>query len=186
MRAEGEAVARCTGGLVCAAQRRESLRHFASRRAMDIDGLGERLIEQLVASGRVRTPADLYTLTAEELAGLDRMGERSAANLVAALERSKRTTLSRFLFALGIPDVGEATAQALAEHFGSLEALTSAGEDEIQSVRDVGPVIAAHVYAFFAEPRNRAVIDELRRGGVTWPDAARTRRSSGGALAGRR
>ena len=184
VRAEGEAVARCTGGLVCAAQRRESLRHFASRRAMDIDGLGERVIEQLVASGRVRTPADLYTLSAEELAELDRMGERSAANLVAALERSRRTTLSRFLFALGIPDVGEATAQSLAEHFGSLDALMSAGEDEIQSVRDIGPVIAAHVYAFFAEARNRAVIDELRRGGVTWPDAARTRRPSSGALAG--
>src|SRR5687768_6768277 len=127
-RAEGEAVARCTGGLICAAQRRESLRHFASRRAMDIDGLGDRLIEQLVRLGRVRTPADLYTLSAEELTGLERMGERSAANLVAALENSRRTTLGRFLLALGIPDVGEATAQALAEHFGSLDALMDAGE----------------------------------------------------------
>ena len=120
-RAEGEAVARCTGGLVCAAQRRGSLRHFASRRAMDIDGLGDRLVEQLVESGRVRTPADLYTLTAEELAGLERMGEKSAANLVDALEHSKQTTLPRFLYALGIRDVGEATALALAEHFGELE-----------------------------------------------------------------
>ena len=183
-RAEGEAVARCTGGLICAAQRRESLRHFASRRAMDIDGLGDRLIEQLVRLGRVRTPADLYTLTAEELAGLERMGERSAANLVAALENSRRTTLSRFLFALGIPDVGEATAQALAEHFGSLDALMDAGEEEVQAVRDVGPVIAAHVHAFFAEPRNREVIEALRRSGVTWPDAARAAPSRGGAMRG--
>ena len=183
-RAEGEAVARCTGGLVCAAQRRESLRHFASRRAMDIDGLGDRLIEQLVRLGRVRTPADLYTLTSEELAGLDRMGERSAANLVAALEGSRRTTLHRFLFALGIPDVGEATAQALAEHFGSLESLMAAGEEEIRAVRDVGPVIAAHVHAFFAEPRNREVIEALRRSGVAWPDAARARRSGSDALRG--
>ncbi len=183
-RAEGEAVARCTGGLVCAAQRRESLRHFASRRAMDIDGLGDRLIEQLVRLGRVRTPADLYTLTSEELAGLDRMGERSAANLVAALEGSRRTTLQRFLFALGIPDVGEATAQALAEHFGSLESLMAAGEEEIRAVRDVGPVIAAHVHAFFAEPRNREVIEALRRSGVAWPDAARAKRSGSDALRG--
>jgi DNA ligase (NAD+) len=172
-RAEGEAVARCTGGLVCPAQRRESLRHFASRRAMDIDGLGDRLVEQLVTLGRVRTPADLYTLTAPELAELDRMGERSAANLVAALDKSRRTTFARFLFALGIPGVGEATAQALAEHFGSLDGLLAAGEEEIQAVRDVGPVIAAHVHAFFAEPRNREVIDALRRGGVSWPDVAR-------------
>jgi DNA ligase (NAD+) len=183
-RAEGEAVARCTGGLVCAAQRRESLRHFASRRAMDIDGLGDRLIEQLVRLGRVRTPADLYTLTSEELAGLDRMGERSAANLVAALEGSRRTTLHRFLFALGIPDVGEATAQALAEHFGSLESLMAAGEEEIRAVRDVGPVIAAHVHSFFAEPRNREVIEALRRSGVAWPDAARAKRSGSDALRG--
>ena len=181
-RAEGEAVARCTGGLVCAAQRRESLRHFASRRAMDIDGLGDRLIEQLVRLGRVRTPADLYTLTSEELAGLDRMGERSAANLVAALEGSRRTTLQRFLFALGIPDVGEATAQALAEHFGSLESLMAAGEEEIRAVRDVGPVIAAHVHAFFAEPRNREVIEALRRSGVAWP--AGVKRSGSDALRG--
>jgi len=183
-RAEGEAVARCTGGLVCPAQRRESLRHFASRRAMDIDGLGDRLIEQLVHLGRVRTPADLFTLTAAELAELDRMGERSAANLVAAIDGSRRTTLARFLFALGISDVGEATAQALAEHFGSLEALMAAGEEEIQGVRDVGPVIAAHVHAFFAEPRNREVIDALRRGGVTWLDVARAAPARGGALRG--
>jgi DNA ligase (NAD+) len=184
VRAEGEAVARCTGGLVCAAQRREALRHFAGRRAMDIDGLGDRLIEQLVTSGRVRTPADLYTLTAEELAGLDRMGERSAANLISALGHSKRTTLARFLFALGVPEVGEATAQALVEHFGTLETLMAASEEEIQSVRDVGPVVAAHVHGFFAEPRNREVIEALRGSGVTWPDAARAKRAGSGALRG--
>ena len=183
-RAEGEAVARCTGGLVCQAQRRESIRHFASRRAMDIEGLGDKLVEQLVESGRVETPADLYTLTAEELAGLERMGEKSAANLVAALERSKRTTLARFLFALGIRDVGEATALALAEHFGSLAPLESAGLEEIQQVRDVGPVVAAHVRDFFAESRNRKVIAELRRHGVAWPEGARVRAATGGPLEG--
>jgi DNA ligase (NAD+) len=184
VRAEGEAVARCTGGLVCAAQRREALRHFAARRAMDVDGLGDRLIEQLVALGRVRTPADLYTLTAAELAELERMGERSAANLVAALDASRKTTLPRFLFALGIPDVGEATAEALAEHFGTLEALMVSSEEEIQSVRDVGPVIAAHVHAFFAEPRNREVIEALRRAGVSWPEVKRAAPRRGGALRG--
>jgi DNA ligase (NAD+) len=183
-RAQGEAVARCSGGLVCAAQRREALRHFASRRAMDIDGLGDRLIEQLVASGRVKTPADLYTLTAEELGALERMGERSAANLVKAMDASRRTTLARFLFALGIPDVGEATAQALAEHFGSLDRLIAATEAEIQAVRDVGPVVAAHVHAFFAEPRNREVIAALRKHGVAWPDVARAVPGTGGALSG--
>ena len=183
-RAEGEAVARCSGGLVCSAQRREALRHFASRRAMDIEGLGERLIEQLVDTGRVETPADLYSLTAEELAGLERMGGKSAANLVAALERSRHTTLPRFLFALGIRDVGEATALALATHFGSLEALQSATLEEIEEVRDVGPVVAAHVRDFFAEERNRAVIDALRRHGVHWPDAAPQRAAAGGPLEG--
>ena len=183
-RAEGEAVARCSGALVCPAQRREALRHFASRRAMDIDGLGDKLIEQLVRMGRVETPADLYTLTVEEIAGLERMAERSAANLIEALEASRRTTLARFLFALGIPEVGEATAQALAEHFGSLEPLMSASEEDIQAVRDIGPVVAAHVHAFFASPRNRAVIEALRKQGVTWPDVKRSARPAGGALDG--
>jgi DNA ligase (NAD+) len=183
-RAEGEAVARCTGGLVCRAQRREALRHFASRRAMDIEGLGDKLVEQLVDSGRVQTPADLYTLGVDELAGLERMGTKSAANLIGALEHSKRTTLSRFLFALGIRDVGEATALALAGHFGTLEALESASVEEIQQVRDVGPVVAAHVRDFFAESRNRKVIAELRRHGVTWPEGTRTRAASGGPMEG--
>jgi DNA ligase (NAD+) len=183
-RAEGESVARCTGGLVCSAQRREALRHFASRRAMDIDGLGDKLVEQLVESGRVETPADLYTLTVDELAGLERMGSRSAANLLAALARSRQTTLPRFLFALGIRDVGEATALALATHFGRLEALESASVEEIEAVRDVGPVVAAHVCDFFAEERNREVIAALRRHGVTWPDAQPRRATAEGALAG--
>jgi len=183
-RDEGEAVARCSGGLVCSAQRREALRHFASRRAMDIEGLGDKLVEQLVDAGRVETPADLYSLTADELAGLERMGPKSAANLVEALERSKQTTLPRFLFALGIRDVGESTALALATHFGRLEALESATLDEVQQVRDVGPVVAAHVRDFFDEPRNRKVIAELRRRGVSWPDVALTRASGELPLSG--
>ena len=173
-RTEGEAVARCSGGLVCAAQRLAAIRHFASRRAVDIDGLGERVVEQLIESGRVTTPADLYTLTADELAGLERMGAKSAANLIAALEASKQTTLPRFLYGLGIRDVGEATALALAEHFGALEPLQAASLEEIQQVRDVGPVVAGHVREFFDEERNREVIRKLRAAGVHWPAIART------------
>ena len=169
-RDEGEAVARCSGGLVCSAQRREALLHFASRRAMDVDGLGERIVEQLVESGRVHTPADLYALTADELAALERMGAKSAANLVEALATSRRTTLARFLYALGIRDVGEATALALAKHFGRLDALMAAGYEEIQQVRDVGPVVARHVRDFFDEPHNLEVIAALRRAGVAWPE----------------
>jgi DNA ligase (NAD+) len=183
-RAEGEAVARCSGGLVCRAQRREALRHFASRRAMDVEGLGDKLVEQLVDAGRVTTPADLYTLDADELAGLERMGPRSAANLVAALERSKQATLPRFLFALGIRDVGEATALALAQHFGNLDALQRATLEEIQQVRDVGPVVAAHVHDFFSEPRNREVIEALRKAGVTWPEVEQAVAPAEGPLTG--
>jgi len=183
-RAEGEAVARCSGGLVCSAQRREALRHFASRRAMDIEGLGDRLVEQLVDAGRVETAADLYSLTADELGALERMGPKSAANVVEALDRSKHTTLPRFLFALGIRDVGESTALALATHFGRLEALEAASLEEIQQVRDVGPVVAAHVHDFFAEARNRQVIAALRRHGVAWPDAEAARAAGEGPLSG--
>lgn len=160
-RVEGEAVARCTGGLYCPAQRKEALRHFAGRRAVDIDGLGTKLIDQLVEGGLVRNPADLYELTVEQLAGLDRMGEKSAENLAKALERSKKTTLPRFLYALGIRDVGEATAVALADYFGSLQALQDAGEEQIQEVPDVGPVVAAHVHNFFQQEHNREVIAAL-------------------------
>lgn len=165
-REEGEAVARCTGGLYCPAQRKEAIRHFAGRRALDIDGLGSKIIDQLVESDPplVRSPADLYTLTAEQLAALDRMGEKSAENLVEAIEDSKKhATLPRFLYALGIRDVGEATAAALANHFGALKELQEASEEQIQEVPDVGPVVAAHVYRFFQEQHNRDVIADLTR-----------------------
>jgi DNA ligase (NAD+) len=173
VRPEGQAVARCSGGLFCAAQRKEHLRHFASRRAMNIEGLGTRLIEQLVDVGadgkRVETPADIYTLTAEQLSTLDRMGEKSAANLVNAIERSKGTTLARFLFALGIPEVGEVTASNLAQHFCDLDRLANAGREAIEEVPDVGPVVAEHVYEFFRQLHNVEVVKALRDLGVAWP-----------------
>ncbi len=173
LRAEGEAVARCTGGFTCRAQRQEALRHFASRRAMDIEGLGDKIVEQLVERDFVRSPADLYGLTLDQVAGLERMAEKSAANLLASVERSKETTLPRLLFALGISDVGEATALALARHFGNLDTLMSATADEIQEVQDVGPVVAAEVATFFASEDHRKVIAELRERGVKWPDIER-------------
>jgi DNA ligase (NAD+) len=181
VRPAGEAVARCSGGLVCPAQRKEALRHFASRRALDIQGLGEKLINQLVDSGKVRTAADLYRLTEADLESLERMGAKSAGNLRRAIQRSRDTTLARFLYALGIREVGEATAAALAEHFGTIEALESASEDELQEVPDVGPVVAAHVHAFFRQPHNREVIDNLIQAGVHWPVA---KRAQNGRLAG--
>lgn len=170
---EEEAVARCSGGLYCAAQRKESLRHFASRRAMDIEGLGSKLIDQLVDGKLVESAADLYRLKVDQLAGLERMAEKSASNLIAALEASKQTTLQRFLFALGVRDVGEATATALANHFGSFEALAEASREQIEEVPDIGPVIAEHVHDFFRERHNRDVIDKLRESGVTWPDVVK-------------
>jgi DNA ligase (NAD+) len=166
---EGEAVARCSGGLVCPAQRKEAIKHFAQRRAMDIDGLGDKLVEQLVDAALVNSPADLYTLELPVLAGLERMGEKSATNLQTAIAVSRSTTLPRFLYALGIREVGEATAQALANHFGSLEALAQADEQRLQQVPDVGPVVAHYVAEFFADPRNNAVIAALRAAGVHWP-----------------
>ncbi|WP_157071852.1 NAD-dependent DNA ligase LigA [Steroidobacter denitrificans] len=190
-RAEGEVIARCSGGLYCAAQRKEALRHFAARRALDIDGLGSKIIDQLIDTplidgAPVRSPADLFRLTAPQLASLERMGEKSAANLIAALERSKSTTLARFLYALGIRDVGEATAAALAEHFGSLEALQRASVEDIQEVPDVGPVVASHVHTFLQQMHNRAVIEALREQGVHWPVQTPRRPSAGeGALTGR-
>ena len=173
IQAEGEAVARCTGGFTCRAQRQESLRHFAGRRAMDIEGLGDKIIEQLVEQDLVKSPADLYTLTLEQLSELERMGEKSAAKLVQAIDKSRDTTLPRFLFALGIRDVGEATALALAQHFGKLEKLLAASADEIQQVQDVGPVVATHVAAFFASPDHRKVIARLQEEGLRWPAVAR-------------
>jgi len=168
-RPDEEAVARCSGGLDCPAQRKEALRHFASRLAMDIEGLGEKLIEQLVDGGHVATAADLYRLDADTLATLPRMGEKSAANVVEALERSKETTLARFIYALGIREVGEATAANLANFFGDLDRLMSAPEGELRDVPDVGPVVAEHIHTFFAQPGNREVIAALRAAGVHWP-----------------
>jgi DNA ligase (NAD+) len=166
---EGAAVARCSGALSCRAQRQEALRHFAGRRAMDIEGLGDERIAQLIDQDLVQTPADLYALTAGQLAELDRMGEKSATSLCAAIDRSRHTTLPRFLFALGIRDVGEATAAALARHFGSLPVLRAANVDALQTTPDVGPVVAARVAAFFADARNRDVVDALLKAGVQWP-----------------
>jgi DNA ligase (NAD+) len=165
-----EAVTRCTGGLVCPAQRKQALLHFASRRAMDIEGLGDKLVDQLVDADLVRTPADLYRLRQEQLEALDRMGSKSAANLVAALERSKHTTLPRFIYALGIRDVGEATAKDLAVHFGDIKPLMDADDEALMAVPDVGPVIALSVKRFFAERHNRDVIDALvSEARVRWP-----------------
>jgi len=169
-REEGEAIARCTGALVCPAQLKESLRHFASRRAMDIEGLGSKLVDQLVEQALVKDAAGLFRLGAEQLAELDRMGEKSAANLAEALETSKKTTLARFLFALGIRDVGESTADALARHFRVLDKLRNAVVAEIEEVPDIGPVTAAHVHAFLNEARNAKVIDDLIKLGVHWPE----------------
>jgi DNA ligase (NAD+) len=169
-RGADEAIARCTGGLYCPAQRKQALWHFAARRAMDIEGLGDKLVEQLVDGGLVRTPADLYGLSVATLAGLERMGEKSARNLVEAIAGSRQTTLGRFIFALGIRNVGEATARDLARFFGSLEAIEAADVESLQRVPDVGPVVAASIAAFFAEAHNREVIDGLRRAGVSWPD----------------
>ncbi len=167
-----QAVARCTGGRTCAAQRKEEIKHFASRRALDIQGLGDRLVEQLVDREWVRTPADLFGLEAPQLATLERMGEKSAQKLQAAIVASKQTTLPRFLYSLGIRDVGEATALALAQHFGEVAALRRAGEEEIQRVPDVGPVVAGHVAAYFGDPDNAAMVDRLLAAGIAWPAAA--------------
>jgi DNA ligase (NAD+) len=174
LRVAGEAAARCTGGFSCRAQRQEALAHFASRRALDVEGLGDKLIAQLVARDLVRTPADFYALTVEELGGLERMGEKSAAKLVQALSHSKSTTLPRFLYALGIRDVGEATALALARHFGSLEKLMAADAAAIEEVPDVGPIVAGHVAVFLASDEHRRVIARLREHGVHWSDLDRT------------
>ena len=170
VRVAGEAAARCSGGFTCRAQRQEALAHFASRRALDIEGLGDKLIAQLVEHDVVATPADFYSLTFEQLSALERMGEKSAAKLLQALERSKSTTLPRFLYALGIRDVGEATALALARHFGSLEKLMAADAAAIEEVPDVGPVVAEHVAVFLASNTHRSVIARLHKAGVHWDD----------------
>ncbi|RDI46028.1 DNA ligase [Aquicella lusitana] len=166
---EGEAVARCTGGLICPAQQKESIKHFASRRAMNIEGLGDKLVDQLVNTKLISSVADIYDLTQEQLEDLERMGKKSAQNLLEEIEKSKTTTLPRFLYALGIREVGEATAKQLAMHFKTLEALQSASIDDLQAVADVGPVVAEHIAHFFREKHNRTVIDKLIRAGVHWP-----------------
>ena len=175
VREEGEADWRCSGGLFCPAQRKQALLHFAGRRALDIEGLGDKLVEQLVDGGIVSTPADLYDrdkLNFEKLAGLERMGEKSANNLLDAIERSRQTTLARFVYALGIRNVGEATAKDLARYFGSLEKLMHADEMQLQQVPDVGPVVAESIVAFFAEKHNVDVIEDLLRGGVAPQESA--------------
>ena len=184
-REEGEAVARCSGGLFCAAQRTEALKHFVSRRALDVEGFGSKLIEQLVAADRVQTPADLYALDKDELAALERMGDKSAANLITAIEASKSTSLSRFLYALGIRDVGEATAASLASHYGKLDAIVAADEEDLQGVDDVGPIVASRIRAFFDEGHNRDVIKGLRQAGVSWPESEPVASPKDGALVGK-
>ena len=183
-REEGEKDLRCTGGLFCPAQRKQALLHFAGRRALDIEGLGEKLVDQLVDEGLVQTPADLFKLGLGALAGLERMAEKSAANILAALERARSTTLERFIYALGIRHVGESTARDLARHFGSLDAVMDASEDELLQVTDVGPVVAASVARFFAERHNREVVEQLRAAGVHWKEGRASPRSAG-RLAGR-
>ncbi|MPZ42908.1 MAG: NAD-dependent DNA ligase LigA [Betaproteobacteria bacterium] len=180
-----EAVSRCAGGLVCAAQRKQALLHFASRRAIDIDGFGEKIVDQLVERGMLHTPADIYRLSVDQLASLDRMGEKSAANLCAAIDRSRRTTLPRLVYALGIRHVGEATARDLTNHFGSLDGIVHADEEALLQVSEVGAVIAASIARFFAEPHNREVIDALRKAGVAWPEGKPKKASSNGPEAGK-
>ena len=168
VREEGEADYRCTGGLFCGAQRKEAILHFAHRRAVEVDGLGDKLVEQLVDANIVRTLPDLYKLGFTALASLDRMADKSAQNLVQALEKSKQTTLPRFIFGLGIRHVGEATAKALAQHFGQLDAVISATEAQLLDVADVGPIVATSIRTFFDQPHNREVVEQLRACGVTW------------------
>jgi len=170
IRPEGEAVARCSGGLFCAAQRKEAIKHFASRKAMDIDGLGDKIVEQLVDLGFIHNPADLYKLDADRLASLERMGDKSANNLVDALAKSRETTLNRFIYALGIREVGEATARNLAMEFKTLQAIRQASDEQLQSTPDVGPVVASYIKSFFQQPHNNEVVDALVEAGIHWPD----------------
>lgn len=166
----GETLIRCSGGLFCPAQRKGSIKHFASRRAMDIEGLGDKLIDQLLEKGLVKTVADLYDLTVDQLASLERMGKKSAQNLINAIEKSKNTTLARFLYALGIREVGEVTAQILADHFRSLEKLMSASEEELESIPGIGPIVAKHIVTFFRQPHNIEIIQRLKTAGVHWEE----------------
>ncbi len=170
----GEAVARCDGGLICPAQRKEAIKHYVSRKAMNVEGLGDKLVEQLVDLKMIETVADIYSLTREQLANLERMGEKSADNILAALEKSKQTTLAKFIYALGIREVGEATARNFAKHFGTLDALAAADELNLQQVTDVGPVVAHFAFEFFQQENNRQAIDQLKAAGIQWPDEVAT------------
>jgi DNA ligase (NAD+) len=184
-RGDDEAVLRCTGGLFCPAQRKQALLHFASRRAMDVEGLGDKLVDQLVDGAVVRTPADIYKLGVAKLAALERMAEKSAANVVAAIEKSKDTTLARFIYALGIRNVGEVTAKDLARHFGSLDALLEADVDQLQEAPDVGPVVAQSIAVFLGQRHNREVIEQLRAAGVRWKEGERAKKATAGPFAGK-
>jgi len=184
VRDKGEVNHRCTGGLICSAQRKQALLHFAQRRAMDIEGLGEKLVEQLVDSHTVRVLPDLYRLGLASLCALERMAEKSARNVLGALQKSKQTTLPRFLFALGIRHVGETTAKDLARHFGSLDTIMSATIEQLLQVADVGPVVAHAIHSFFAQPHHREVVEQLRACGIHWPESAEPQPAQG-RLAGK-
>ncbi|MDN2481760.1 NAD-dependent DNA ligase LigA [Vibrio agarivorans] len=183
-RVEGEAVARCSGGLVCQAQRKEALKHFVSRKALDVDGLGEKVIEQLVDREMVETPADLFKLSAGIITVLDRMGPKSAQNVVNALEKSKQTTLPRFLYSLGIREVGEATAANLAQHFLTLDSIQAASHEQLLEVSDVGEIVASHITAFFSQEKNQQVIDDLLAQGINWQEVEAIDESTPQPLAG--
>ena len=170
VREEGGVDHRCTGGLFCPAQRKIAILHFAGRRALDIEGLGDRIVDQLVDGGLVETLPDVYALTQDKLEALERMGEKSAANLIATIEASKKTTFARFLYGLGIRHVGESTAKDLAAHFGGLERLMAATVEQLLDVADVGPIVAESVHEFFSEAHNRSVILALRKAGVEWSE----------------
>jgi DNA ligase (NAD+) len=179
IRIEDESASRCSGGLFCPAQRKQAILHYASRRAMDVEGLGEKLVDQLVDSKIVNTPADLYKLGVAALANLERMAEKSANNIVAAIDKSRHTSLARFIYAMGIRNVGETTAKDLARHFGKLDALMQAGAATLMQVNDVGPVVAESIARFFAEPHNVEVVEQLRASGVTWPEGEGAQTASG-------
>jgi DNA ligase (NAD+) len=168
---DGEVLYRCTGGLICPAQRKESIKHYASRTAMDIEGLGDKLVEQLVDAGLVTTVVDIYSLSVDQLISLERMGEKSAQNLLKAIHNSKQTTLSKFLFALGIREVGEATALSLVKHFGNLPAIMDADSTQLETVQDIGPIVARHIHLFFANRANREQIEKLIDAGLLWQDS---------------